>query len=294
MLLKASLLLAGLVAAEDDITNFVLQVWPKAFGNSDCSKNPYLTLKNSRIPLGECTVIDKQLGLDSILTCTEDGVLDWKKYKPNTKCKEEMTSPPCTGEGKTCHEVITNKECFYTQPRPTYSTWTWTGACSGGGSGSGGGGGSGNKPACRCPVGRRRMLMNPDLFTCEEHGKKFKLETETKMHTCDSGEEIECKGPGYVCRNKKGVEKEASEKEGPPEQVDFEGEFARYEEWCSEMKSKDDCKNCLGKYKKKKCTASARKKLRCKKVKDNQAFCENLGCKYNGKQSKCIGKPNLE
>jgi len=54
---------------------------------------------------------------------------------------------------------------------------------------------------CRCPIGRRRLAINRNLFTCEPHGKDFSLELVKSTHECDNGSEILCDGPGYVCKD---------------------------------------------------------------------------------------------
>jgi len=56
----------------------------------------------------------------------------------------------------------------------------------------------------------------------------------------------------------------------------------------------DDCKLCMGKFKKGKCAVKAKKlkKIKCKKVKD-MAFCKRLGCTVSKKKQTCTKKPKL-
>lgn len=52
---------------------------------------------------------------------------------------------------------------------------------------------------CMCPAGRRRMVVNPDLFSCACYGEGFQLEPEQVVHYCPGGAIKYCSGPGWTC-----------------------------------------------------------------------------------------------
>merc|ERR1719480_647964 len=75
----------------------------------------------------------------------------------------------------------------------------------------------GEDEPCFCPLGRRRLMINPDLFTCEPHGAGFELRGQRNKFTCPNGSERFCGGPGWECYNEDSDEaKEALSKSDYP------------------------------------------------------------------------------
>jgi len=54
---------------------------------------------------------------------------------------------------------------------------------------------------CVCPIGRRRLLINPALYECSSYGEGFELQTQKSDFVCPDMSVIECSGPAWECYN---------------------------------------------------------------------------------------------
>merc|ERR1711884_450825 len=91
---------------------------------------------------------------------------------------------------------------------------------------------------CTCPVGRR-LLMNPQSYTCESHGEGFELQLIKFNHTCSNGSIVSCSGPGYECFNE-GTGKTADALDSVASADAFDSKNSEAEKRLGKSKNEDD------------------------------------------------------
>merc|ERR1719510_1928663 len=118
------------------------------------------------------------------------------------------------------------------------------------------------------------------------------LEGKASEHPCGDKDGEGKDGEGKDGEGKDGDDGDDEGKDDMPERFESYNEFKLF----CQTRGEDDCKSSCpgakfkGKKKSKACEAPKQKKIKCKKLKSEEA-CARMSCKFSSKKGKCQGKP---